>query len=70
MTQKHFSMRWTPLRKARIVAAITSGQISQSEAGAQYDISQEELNRWIALSTEGGVRALRGTRVQEYRGAE
>ena len=60
--------RWSPSRKATIVAAIRAGVISREEACARYLLSEEELTSWERALDQNGVPGLRTTRLQCYRG--
>jgi len=59
--------RWVPRRKARVVAAVEGGLISQEEACARYSLSAEELDDWKAGLTRYGLRGLCVTRINERR---
>ena len=59
--------RWVASRKAAVVRAVSAGLISQDEALARYQISEEEFRAWqSAVATHGEV-ALKATAVQRYR---
>jgi Protein of unknown function (DUF1153) len=60
--------RWSPSRKAAIVAAIRAGVISREEASERYLLSEEELTSWERALDQNGVPGLRTTRLQCYRG--
>jgi len=60
--------RWVVRRKAEVVAAVRAGLISLEEACRRYTLSAEEFESWQRLMTEFGVRGLRTTRIQKYRG--
>lgn len=62
--------RWSPGRKAAVVAAIRAGVISREEACARYLLSPEELTAWEAAFDRNGVPGLRTTRQQSYRYAQ
>ena len=62
--------RWSPGRKAAIVAAIRSGAISREEACARYLLSVEEVVGWEKAFDQNGVPGLRTTRQQSYRSAQ
>lgn len=55
--------RWTPYRKAEVVAAVARGTLSQAEACERYSLSTEEFTEWRRLVHQGGIRALRVTRI-------
>ncbi len=59
--------RWSPSRKAAVVAAARSGLISREEACARYMMSDEELVAWERDLDQNGVAGLRTTRLQSYR---
>lgn len=59
--------RWSPSRKAAVVAAARSGVISREEACARYMMSDEELVAWERALDQNGVPGLRTTRLQSYR---
>ena len=60
--------RWVVRRKAEVVAAVRAGLISLEDACKRYTLSVEEFASWQQLVEQYGVRGLRATRVQEYRG--
>jgi Protein of unknown function (DUF1153) len=62
--------RWSPGRKAAVVAAIRAGVISRDEACARYRLSGEELAAWETAFDLNGVPGLRTTRQQSYRYAQ
>ncbi|HEY1299838.1 MAG TPA: DUF1153 domain-containing protein [Stellaceae bacterium] len=59
--------RWSPRRKAAVVAATRTGVISRGEACERYLLSPEELASWEAALDENGIPGLRTTRQQIYR---
>jgi hypothetical protein len=59
--------RWVMRRKAQVVAAVQSGLLTSEDACARYMISEEEFRSWQRLMDGHGVRALRATRLKEYR---
>jgi len=61
--------RWVPRRKARVVAAVEGGLITQEEAFSLYDISEEELRSWQRAFGQLGLKGLRITRLRETRPA-
>ena len=61
--------RWVIRRKAEVVAAVRNGLIGLDEACARYRLSAEEFLNWEQLIGTHGLRGLRITRIQEYRGA-
>ncbi len=62
--------RWSPRRKAAVVAATRTGLISREEACARYLLSDEELVEWEKAFDRNGVPGLRTTRQQSYRAAQ
>jgi hypothetical protein len=60
--------RMTPRRKATILDAIETGALSALDVCELYQISWDELTEWQRLEAHFGVRALRTTRLQQYRG--
>ncbi len=56
--------RWSPSRKAAVVAAARAGLISREEACARYMLSDEELVAWERAFDQNGVPGLRSTRLQ------
>ncbi len=61
------TQRWVVRHKAAIVDAVRSGTVSLAEACRTYQLSPEEFNSWQRLIDRHGPRALRATRLQEYR---
>jgi hypothetical protein len=61
--------RWSARRKAAVVFAARSGNISREEAYRRYLLSPEELAAWEAALDQNGVPGLRSTRQQNYRRA-
>ena len=59
--------RWVPRRKARIVAAVEGGLISQEEAYSRYAISPEEFDDWKAGLSQHGLRGLCVTKINQRR---
>jgi transposase-like protein len=59
--------RWSPSRKAAVVAAARTGLISRQEVCARYMMSDEELVAWERAYDQNGVPGLRTTRLQAYR---
>jgi hypothetical protein len=60
--------RWVIRRKAEVVAAVRGGLLTLEEACERYSLSSEEFASWQRLIDRHGVRGLRTTRLQEYRG--
>ena len=59
--------RWVVSRKALVVDAVRKGLITLPDVCARYNLSEEEIRSWMKLSERGGSRALRVTRLQDYR---
>lgn len=62
--------RWVIRRKAEVVAGVRAGLLSLEEACERYTLSVEEFLSWQRLIDRHGMRGLRVTRLQDYRGAE
>jgi len=59
--------RWVVRRKAAVVNGVRNGLLTLEQACERYDLTVEEFLSWQRLIDEHGVRALRVTRLQEYR---
>lgn len=59
--------RWSPSRKAAVIAAARAGLISRDEARARYMLSDEEFAEWERAFDRNGLPGLRTTRLQSYR---
>jgi len=59
--------RWVARRKAKVVAAVVGGLITDKEACEMYDLTTDELDGWIAAVRNHGPAALRVTAIQKYR---
>ncbi len=59
--------RWVVSRKAQVVEAVRKGLITLADVCTRYNLSEEEIRSWMKLSERGGSRALRVTRLQDYR---
>ncbi len=59
--------RWVPRRKARVVAAVEGGLISEDEAFERYDITAEEYDCWKAAMFKFGMRGLCVTKINHVR---
>lgn len=59
--------RWVMRRKAEVVVAVRTGLLTLEDACTRYTLSVEEFLSWQELIDRHGVRALRATRVKEYR---
>lgn len=60
------TVRWTPRRKAEVVAAVAGGLLTFDEACERYSLSIEELASWQRAVDRSGMPGLRVTRTQEY----
>lgn len=60
--------RWVVRRKAEVVAAVEGGLLSLEEACTRYRLTREEFESWAQSLHRYGVKGLRTTRVQRYRG--
>jgi len=59
--------RWVISRKTVVVDAVKRGLISLADVCARYGLSEEEVHSWMRLLEKGGSRALRVTKLQQYR---
>ena len=59
--------RWTPRRKAEVVAAVEGGLLKFDEACRRYSLSAVEFRSWQRAIETTGLPGLRVTRSQEYR---
>ena len=59
--------RWVPRRKARVVAAVEGGLITEQEALERYAISEEEYECWKAAMSRFGMRGLCVTKINHVR---
>lgn len=60
--------RWTPRRKAELLAQLDAGRVSFEELAQYWEISPEEIEEWRRLYAQDGLRGLRATRLQTYTG--
>lgn len=60
--------RWVIRRKAEVVLGVRAGLLTLEEACARYTLSVEEFLSWQKLIDRHGLRGLRVTRLQDYRG--
>ena len=60
--------RWVIRRKAEVVAGVRLGLISLDEACRRYQLSLDEFLSWQRMIERHGLRGLRATRIQDYRG--
>lgn len=56
--------RWVASRKAQVVRAIETGQLSMTEAYRRYDLTPEELADWRKKMADHGTRGLFATRIR------
>ncbi|MFN3582944.1 DUF1153 domain-containing protein [Phenylobacterium sp.] len=61
------TVRWTPRRKAEVVAAVEGALISEAEALDRYALTAEEFASWRGAVQHHGMAGLRATRIQDYR---
>ncbi len=59
--------RWTPHRKAEVVAAVRGGLLTFEEALARYSLAMDELISWQRAIDRSGIPGLRVTQIQHYR---
>ncbi|MEP4379416.1 MAG: DUF1153 domain-containing protein [Alphaproteobacteria bacterium] len=59
--------RWVVRRKAAVVNGVRDGLLTLEQACERYGLTAEEFLSWQRLIDEHGVRALRVTRLQDYR---
>lgn len=62
------TVRWSPQRKALVVAAVRGGVISLDEACRRYQLSAEEFLAWQAAIETHGIMGLHITRLRYFRG--
>ena len=55
-------VRWTASRKAGVVSAVTRGSITFPEALVRYELSAEELARWMLNYKTIGMVGLKSTK--------
>lgn len=59
--------RWTPRRKAEVVAAVNGGLLTLAEACQRYRLSLEEFAGWQRAADRSGLPGLRATQAQYYK---
>ena len=59
--------RWVASRKASVVLAVQAGLVSSGEVCDMYDLSKEELESWQGAVKSHGIKALKVTKLQNYR---
>lgn len=62
--------RWVMRRKAEVVSAVRGGLLTVEDACRRWNLSLEEFESWQRLIDRYGVRGLRATRLQQYRGSD
>jgi Protein of unknown function (DUF1153) len=60
--------RWTSRRKVAVLTAVSVGVLTREEACRRYRLSEEEFLSWQQAFEAHGLRGLRSTRLQQYRG--
>lgn len=60
------TVRWVIRRKAAVVNAVRSGQITMLDACARYGLSAEEFLSWEKALGAHGLAGLRTTRIHDY----
>lgn len=60
-------IRWTPGRKAEVVANILAGGTTFAQALEQHDLTDEELQGWIDREQKHGRRGLKVSALQALR---
>ncbi len=59
--------RWVPRRKARVVAAVEGGLLTEEDALTRYDITDEEYATWKSAMSRFGLKGLRVTQINRIR---
>lgn len=59
--------RWTPTRKAAVVAEIATGKITFNHAVEHYGLGADELRDWMERDAKHGTHGLSVTRRQQVR---
>lgn len=59
--------RWVASRKGAVVKAVAFGLLSREQALDRYQLSEEELDAWIAAVERHGEDALKATLIKRYR---
>ncbi|MEJ6710327.1 MAG: DUF1153 domain-containing protein [Amylibacter sp.] len=59
--------RWVARRKAKVVAGVIGGLMTDEEACDTYDLTFDELDGWISAVKNHCPAALRVTTLQKYR---
>ncbi|PVA12056.1 DUF1153 domain-containing protein [Pelagivirga sediminicola] len=61
------TMRWVASRKLAVVRGVLYGLVTQAEACARYQLSDEEFAEWVRAVSLHGEDALKATAVKMYR---
>jgi len=61
------SVRWVVRRKAQVVFAVRSGDMTLEEACTRYSLTAEEFRSWQTFFDSHGIDGLRATKLQHYR---
>lgn len=64
------NVRWVASRKAAVVRAVRSGELTTAEACSRYGISIDEFLSWSHALSNHGEHALRVTKAQHFRNRE
>ncbi len=59
--------RWVASRKASVVLAVQAGLVDRDEVCDMYNLSEEELESWMGAVKSHGIKALKITKLQNYR---
>lgn len=65
MNRRRRIVRWTPLRKAELVQAVTAGRLTREAVCAEHAISPEEFESWARRYALDGPAGLALSRAQE-----
>ncbi|MGR3486154.1 MAG: CtrA inhibitor SciP [Paracoccaceae bacterium] len=64
------TVRWVASRKAVVLRAVAYGLVTRDWAMTTYGLSREEFEGWLAAMATHGERALRTTKLHDYRQPE
>lgn len=53
------SLRWSPRRKAQLIRALLSNDVSLKEAETLYHVSAEEIREWCERYAKSGLEGLK-----------
>ncbi|MCQ0093056.1 DUF1153 domain-containing protein [Roseovarius sp. M141] len=59
--------RWVASRKLAVVRGVLYGLVTQDEACARYQLSEEEFVEWVRAVSLHGEEALKVTALKNYR---